>query len=178
MNKRGSYFCHGWQTSYGAQPFVRKHFREVAAKCPENKQKSQRNHWKINRDLSKAMYFKGKVQTKFKSTQHVWQKTSICQNIASWGVPPPHESAIIFWQIPQIFTHFAQFLSTFELSLWNPLVFLGFSWFSVDFSMISVAFLLIFRTFCSDFAEDPKNTKIRPWRAPIKTFSPGTMPRW
>ena len=26
--------------SYGSQPFVRKHFRKVAVKCPENKQKS------------------------------------------------------------------------------------------------------------------------------------------
>ena len=32
------------RTTNGAQPFVRKHFREVAAKSPENKQKSQRNH--------------------------------------------------------------------------------------------------------------------------------------
>ena len=74
------------------------------------------------------------------------------------GGPPPPD-AIYF---ERFCTLSVSFLTCFELSLYNPLVFLGFSWFSVDFSMISVAFLLIFRTCCSDFAEVLPDKRLGP----------------
>ena len=69
----------------------------ASAKSLQNVQKISRKASEIIENqpfhLSKAMYFKGKVQTKFKSTHKVCKKfeqTAICQNIIaeSWGGPP------------------------------------------------------------------------------------------
>ena len=81
--------------------------------------------------------------------QKVWTNCDMSK-YCIWG-GPPHDSAIIFWHIA-VCSHF---LHTFCLLLnlfWTfPLKsigFLGFSWFSIDCSMISLAFLLIFWALC------------------------------
>ena len=58
-----------------------------------------------------------------------------------------------------LFTLFAHFVCTFKLCLNFSFEIHCFAEVSVHFSMISLAFLLIFWTFCSDFAEDPKKHK-------------------
>ena len=148
-------------------------FCKVAAKCPENKKKSQRNHWKINgksaSHLRKPMDFKGKVQNKFKSRQKVCKKceqTAICQNIASGGgeVPTPRIRSARGDAFFHTFCKLSVYFWTcFELSLWNPLVFSGLGWFSFDFSMISLAFLLIVWSLCRVFAQKRPVPKATCW---------------
>ena len=116
--------------------------QKIPATWPENKQKNQRNHWKINRDLSKAMYFKGKVQTKFKSSQKC-EKTNCDMSKYYCGLvggDPPRCNILTY---RSLFTLFAHFVCTFKLCSNFSFEIHCFAEVSVDFSMISLAFLLI-----------------------------------
>ena len=130
----------------------------MSRKSAEKPLKSLKNQRKISWNLRKPMDFKGKVQNKFKSRQKVCKK---CEKMRRRARVRARESAILFFHT---FCKLSVYFWTcFELSLWNPLVFSGLGWFSLDFSMISLAFLLIFWSLCRVFAQKRPVPKATCW---------------
>ena len=124
---------------------------EIAAKCPENKQKSQWNHWKIN-GKSVEIYenlwiLKGKFKTSSKVDKSVKKNCDVKILLRIRGGDPPQMQ---YFDILQFFHTFftlcVYFWSLFGLFLWNSLLCWGGK---LDFSMISLAFLVIFQAFAA-----------------------------
>ena len=95
--------------------------------------------------------------------QKVWTDCDMSK-YCIWGA---HDSAIIFWHIVVCSHFFAHCVCTFELCLNFSFEIHCGSWGGkVDFSMISLAFLLIFWTLCSDFAEVLPDKRLGPISQP------------
>ena len=94
--------------------------------------------------LSKAMYFKGKVQTVEKyiqSVQKVWANGDVSEYYC--GIVGGRSPRCNILTYRSLFTLFAHFVCTFKLCSNFSFEIHCFAEVSVDFSMISLAFLLI-----------------------------------
>ena len=112
--------------------------------------------------LSKAVNFKGKVQTNFKSTHKVWKKVWKNCNMSKYycgivgGGPPPRCN--IFWQILHTFCLLFNLFWTFPLKSIGFLRFqLIFRWFFNDFSGFSADFLDILQGLCGRLKKNIKS---------------------
>ena len=92
------------------------------------------------------------------------------------GGDPPRCNILTY---RSLFTLFAHFVCTFKLCLNFSFEIHCFAEVSVDFSMISLAFLLIFWTFCKyfldilqEFAEDPNKHKKPTLKNPLENPDP------
>ena len=132
------------------KPWIFMTFRSCC-KDSKNKQKSKRNHWKINLSTSAKQCIS---KEKFKQSLKVHTKCAKSVNklryvkilLRNRGGDPPQMQYFDISQFVHTFcTLSVYFWTCFELSLWNPLVFLGgrliFHWFVNDFAGFSAYFL-------------------------------------